>query len=201
MPRWQLHFSLHSVFAMPVFHALRSSLSTLPRIGLATLLLASSGQLLAKDWGVTAGYGTDSTNKVGIIAGWDREQPLWQGEKWHLGLRHEVELGFWDAKYGNDIVEFGYSPVLRMIRPLGDHGKRLFVEGSIGVRLISDTSLSSDTNMSTAFQFSDMLGVGYQWGPKQLNTVGLRGVHISNAGIKKPNDGVEFGLLYYQRKF
>ena len=53
---------------MPVFHALRSSLSTLPRVGLATLLLASSGQLLAKDWGVTAAYGTDSTNKVGIIA-------------------------------------------------------------------------------------------------------------------------------------
>ena len=186
---------------MPAFHSLRSSLSALPSIGLASLLLATGSQVLATDLGITAGRGTDHTTKASIIAGWDREQPLWQGDTWHLGLRHEIELGLWDPRHGNHIVEFGYSPVLRMIRPLGDHGKRLFVEGSIGVRLISDTSLSSDTNMSTAFQSSDMLGVGYQWGPKQLNTVGLRGVHISNAGIKKPNDGVEFGLLYYQRKF
>ena len=173
---------------------IRSSLLT------AALLLAGAGQALADDWGMVVGAGDESAKKVGIIAGWDRERPLWQGEKWHLGLRHEVELGFWDVPHASDTVEFGYSPIFRLIRPLGQH-ERLFTEGSVGVRLLSNTRMSSDTNLSTAFQFSDMLGVGYQWGPKQRHTVGTRYVHLSNAGIKKPNDGMNFGLMYYQYKF
>ena len=163
---------------------IRSSLLT------AALLLAGAGQALADDWGMVVGAGDESAKKVGIIAGWDRERPLWQGEKWHLGLRHEVELGFWDVPHASDTVEFGYSPVFRIERPF-----------SGGVRLLSNTRMSSDTNLSTAFQFSDMLGVGYQWGPKQRHTVGTRYVHLSNAGIKKPNDGMNFGLMYYQYKF
>ena len=55
--------------------------------------------------------------------------------------------------------------------------------------------------MSTMFQFSDMLGMGYQWGTGQRTTVGIRATHISNGGIKKPNHGLNFGELYIQRTF
>ena len=175
--------------------------SVVSRLVVSAVLIAGSGCALAADWSVGVGSGDKGVRKISLAAGWDREEPLWQGQKWHLALRHEVELGIWRIRHASDAVEFGYSPVLRLIRPLSTHAGRLFVEGSIGVRLISNKRLSPDFGMSTAFQFSDMLGIGYQWGTEQRTTVGVRATHVSNGGIKKPNHGVNFGQLYVQRTF
>lgn len=175
--------------------------SVVSRLVVSAVLIAGSGCALAADWSVGVGSGDKGVRKISLAAGWDREEPLWQGQKWHLALRHEVELGIWRIRHASDAAEFGYSPVLRLVRPLSTHASRLFVEGSIGVRLISNKRLSPDFGMSTAFQFSDMLGMGYQWGTGQRTTVGIRATHISNGGIKKPNHGVNFGQLYVQRTF
>ena len=175
--------------------------SVVSRLVVSAVLIAGSGCALAADWSVGVGSGDKGVRKISLAAGWDREEPLWQGQKWHLALRHEVELGIWRIRHASDAVEFGYSPVLRLIRPLSTHASRLFVEGSIGVRLISHTRLSPNLGMSTMFQFSDMLGMGYQWGTGQRTTVGIRATHISNGGIKKPNHGLNFGELYIQRTF
>ena len=175
--------------------------SVVSRLVVSAVLIVGSGRALAADWSVGVGSGDKGVRKISLAAGWDREEPLWQGQKWHLALRHEVELGIWRIRHASDAVEFGYSPVLRLIRPLSTHAGRLFVEGSIGVRLISNKRLSPDFGMSTAFQFSDMLGIGYQWGTGQRTTVGIRATHISNGGIKKPNHGLNFGELYIQRTF
>ena len=76
-----------------------------------------------------------------------------------------------------------------------------FVEASIGVRLLSHTRISPTRTLSTAFQFSDQLGLGVQWGRDARSTLGVRYQHISNAGIKKPNPGMDFVLLYYTHRF
>ena len=175
--------------------------SVVSRLVVSAVLIVGSGRAFAADWSVGVGSGDKGVRKISLAAGWDREEPLWQGQKWHLALRHEVELGIWRIRHASDAVEFGYSPVLRLIRPLSTHASRLFVEGSIGVRLISHTRLSPNLGMSTMFQFSDMLGMGYQWGTGQRTTVGIRATHISNGGIKKPNHGLNFGELYIQRTF
>ncbi|WP_374493885.1 acyloxyacyl hydrolase [Brachymonas sp.] len=155
----------------------------------------------ALEWGVAAGTASNhGVKKVSVIAGWDRQAPLWQGDKWHLDLHHEVELGYWHVPEASDIVEFGYSPFLRMARPTQGGGS-FFVEASVGVRGLSHVRIAPTKTMSTAFQFSDQLGMGYQWGSQQQNTVGVRVQHESNASIKTPNPGINFGLLYYQRKF
>ena len=175
--------------------------SVVSRLVVSAVLIAGSGCALAADWSVGVGAGDKGIRKISLIAGWDREEPLWQGQEWHLGLRHEVELGIWRIRHASDAAEFGYSPVLRLVRPLSARASRIFVEGSIGVRLISHTRLSPNLGMSTMFQFSDMLGMGYQWGTGQRTTVGIRATHISNGGIKKPNHGLNFGELYIQRTF
>ena len=175
--------------------------SILSRLVVSAVLIVGSGRALAADWSVGVGSGDKGVRKISLAAGWDREEPLWQGQKWHLALRHEVELGIWRIRHASDAAEFGYSPVLRLVRPLSTHASHLFVEGSIGVRLISNKRLSPDFGMSTAFQFSDMLGIGYQWGAERRTTVGVRATHVSNGGIKKPNHGVNFGQLYVQRTF
>ena len=155
------------------------------------------------DWTLSGGAASKaSVKKYGVIAGWTRIPPLWQGDSWRLRLRHEVELAGWDVPKASDLIEFGYSPVLRLERPLsGDSGSVFFFEGSIGVRLLSHTRVSATRTLSTAFQFSDVLGVGMQWGRDGRSTLGLRYQHLSNAGIKKPNPGMDFVQLYYTHRF
>ena len=172
---------------------------------LAVALLAAAAQAqggAGLDWTLSVGRGAEAkVRKLGVIAGWSRPEPLWQGERWRLRLRHELELAAWDVPRARDLLELGYSPVLRLERPLAGGQSALFFEGSIGVRLLSHTRVAPDRSLSTAFQFSDMLGVGVQWGPAGRSTLGLRYQHLSNLGIRRPNPGMEFLWLYYTHRF
>ncbi|WP_157667660.1 acyloxyacyl hydrolase [Comamonas serinivorans] len=142
-----------------------------------------------------------SIEKYGVIAGWQHPNLLWQGQAWQVQLRHEVELATWRTDTVPDLYEFGYSPVFRLQRNTGNVPSGFYVEGAIGVRLLSHTRIHTDTTMSTAFQFSDMIGTGYQWGDNGRHTVGLRYVHLSNASIKKPNPGINYTTLFYRYTF
>lgn len=64
---------------------------------------------------------------------------------------------------------------------------RFSVIGGIGVSLIDRTKYRGK-DISTTFQFSDHIGLTYDVGN---TTVGVRYVHVSNAGIKKPNPGLD----------
>nr|WP_308645911.1 acyloxyacyl hydrolase [Ottowia beijingensis] len=44
-------------------------------------------------------------------------------------------------------------------------------------------------------------GAGRAVGRDARSTLGVRYQHISNAGIKKPNPGMDFVLLYYTHRF
>lgn len=152
------------------------------------------------DLALAAGTGSHRVDKLALVLGWTRPEPLWQGTQWRLLLRHEAELATWRVPGAPDVQELGYSPVLRLERPLAGSSARLFVEGSIGVRLLSGTHVG-ERSLSTAFQFSDQLGLGWQWGAQGRDTLGLRLQHISNADIKKPNPGMNFWQLVYRRRF
>ncbi len=167
--------------------------------GLAQAQAQPAGGL---DWTLSAaGAAEANVSKLGVIAGWTQPAPLWQGAQWRLRLRHEVELAAWRVPKARDLLELGYSPVLRLERPLQGGHAVLFVEGSIGARLLSHTRVAPERSLSTAFQFSDMLGVGVQWGAQARSTLGLRYQHVSNLGIKRPNPGLDFGQLYYTHRF
>ncbi|OJV55735.1 MAG: hypothetical protein BGO36_06940 [Burkholderiales bacterium 68-10] len=167
--------------------------------GLAQAQAQPAGGL---DWTLSAaGAAEANVSKLGVIAGWTQPAPLWQGAQWRLRLRHEVELAAWRVPKARDLLELGYSPVLRLERPLRGGQALLFVEGSIGARLLSHTRVAPERSLSTAFQFSDMLGVGVQWGAQGRSTLGLRYQHVSNLGIKRPNPGLDFGQLYYTHRF
>ena len=167
--------------------------------GLAQAQAQPAGGL---DWTLSAaGAAEANVRKIGVIAGWTQPAPLWQGAQRRLRLRHEVELAAWRVPKARDLLELGYSPVLRLERPLQGGHAVLFVEGSIGARLLSHTRVAPERSLSTAFQFSDMLGVGVQWGAQARSTLGLRYQHVSNLGIKRPNPGIDFGQLYYTHRF
>ena len=145
------------------------------------------------DWSLSGGVAAKAdVKKLGVIAGFTRAAPLWQGDAWRLRLRHEIELAGWHVPKARDLIEFGYSPVLRLERPLaGGGGRVFFVEGSIGARLLSHTRVSPERSLSTAFQFSDVLGVGLQWGREARSTLGLRYQHLA-----KPGHGFRAAVLH-----
>ncbi|MEJ6021336.1 acyloxyacyl hydrolase [Ramlibacter sp. PS4R-6] len=138
---------------------------------------------------------------------------LTAGVAWPLDWRYAmggVELGaqvegfasLWRAPQtagGNKtFVQLGLLPVLRA-RP--GAASPFFAEMGIGLSYTDDVYVSRRKTFSTRFNFYDMLGVGVGFGAQREHEVGVRFVHISNAGIKRPNPGENFVLLRYAHSF
>ena len=56
-------------------------------------------------------------------------------------------------------------------------------------------------NFGSSFQFGDHIGAGVRFGDKGRYDVGYRYQHLSNAGIKEPNQGINFHQLRLQYHF
>lgn len=170
---------------------------------LALAAWAGSSAAHAVDWQVFAASGDRAgVKRAGVGLVWDPHAPLWQGQAWQIRLLHEAQIAHWDVPRASNILELGYSPMFRLQRGTAGVGRwSPFVEIGIGVRLLSHTRLSPETSLSTAFQFSDTIGVGVQFGRQGHSTLGLRYQHLSNAGIRKPNPGINFTQVYFQQRF
>jgi lipid A 3-O-deacylase PagL len=72
---------------------------------------------------------------------------------------------------------------------------RTYVEGGIGVYLLSHIINNDTTHMSTSFEFGSHIGAGLRLGERREARVGIALQHLSNGGIKEPNSGVNFLLL------
>jgi hypothetical protein len=69
---------------------------------------------------------------------------------------------------------------------------RAYVEGGIGLYMLSHTINNDVTHMSTSFEFGSHVGAGLRIGERRETRVGIALQHLSNAGIKEPNSGVNF---------
>ena len=76
----------------------------------------------------------------------------------------------------------------------------LYVEAGIGVSLLDDTRFAGK-DVSTHFQFEDRFGLVVRFGQRKKHQLALRYFHYSNAGIKKPNPGLDFIALSYMYYF
>ena len=161
----------------------------------------SSGTAGAID-GVAVELGRgDGTDMARIAVQSDWQKRWFQGTNWHLGGYWDLGLGQWhrDAAAGQNenITEVGLTPVFR----LQQNDKRgAYAEAGIGLHLLSRTSVG-DKRFSTAFQFGDHVGVGYRFGAKGAYDVSYRYQHLSNAGIKQPNNGINFNQIRLQYHF
>ncbi|WER47685.1 acyloxyacyl hydrolase [Cupriavidus sp. WKF15] len=154
---------------------------------------------------IHAAFGRDPShniNKYEIGINWDSGFAWGNPQSWQARLQWEAELAQWDSRSGTrqqNVTEFGFSPILRVEKRAWSLVP--FLEASIGVRLLSHTSTSEEHNFSTAFQFSDMVGIGVAFGPKLNAEAGFRFQHVSNAGIKAPNPGSNFYTGYMRYRF
>jgi lipid A 3-O-deacylase len=145
------------------------------------------------------GNGTDMA-RIAVQSDWQKQ--WFRGSDWHVGGYWDLGVGQWHhgsvaAGQNEDITEIGLTPVFR----LQQNDKRgLYGEAGIGFHLLSRTSIG-DKRFSTAFQFGDHIGVGYRFGAKGAYDVSYRFQHLSNGGIKQPNNGINFSQIRLQYHF
>lgn len=140
-----------------------------------------------------AGSG-NKTKMVRVGLQWHWDQQWWRSNGSHIGAYWEVNFAHWRAEQYQDIPDtrlrlnsIGITPVLRL---QNDSLKGLYAEIGIGAHLLSAHYDNNGRQLSTRFQFGDHLGIGYVF--QNQVELGLKAQHFSNAGIKKPNDGVNF---------
>lgn len=167
----------------------------------AAVLMGLSCTANASEFGIraTGGQGTHEINKADLGFVWNPDITWWDTGSWHFALLGEAHVARWFARNGRDIWAAGVTPVVRFIKNSGS--VRPYIEGGIGVRVLSHPTISDDFTMSTAFQFSDVIGFGAQFGGDQQYEVGYRFHHLSNARIKEPNPGINFNEIYFQYNF
>ncbi|CAN0467984.1 unnamed protein product [Phaeothamnion confervicola] len=171
-------------------------------------LLAASPAVHAID-GISIVYGhSDSSNanvnmgRVGVQ--WDWNKKLVEAGNWHLGGYWESDFGYWSnnsvARTHKSIVDIGFTPVFRiqqttlsLVSP--------YVELGVGFHFLSATSISPQRQFGTSFQFGDHVGAGLRFGDKGRYDLGYRYQHLSNAGLKGPNQGINFHELRLQYHF
>jgi opacity protein-like surface antigen len=168
--------------------------------------LASSSALAVDGISIQGGVGAGSssgegTEMVRVALQWDWNRRWFQRTNWHVGGFWDVGAGYWrrDALPGQneDLFEIGLTPVFRL-QQNGLAGP--YAEAGVGAHLLSRTSLG-DKRFSTQFQFGSHLGFGYRFGAGQAVDLSYSYQHLSNADIKKPNNGIDFHQIRLQYHF
>lgn len=172
---------------------------------LATLLVSISSLATAAsiDGGSIEAGGGSKVQQVRFSVQKNWEKRWFQSNGTHLGGYWEGSIAQWRGKAYRDvpgdrqnITSIGITPVLRF---QSDDLKGWYAEGGIGVHLFSELYNNDNNQLSTAFQFGDHLGTGYVFNNGW--DLGLRIVHYSNGGIKRPNSGVNLLTVKLARPF
>ncbi len=174
----------------------------------AAVTFAASSAAYAVD-GMSFEYGdSNSSNtdvklyRVGVQ--WKWSQKWLNIGNWHLGGYWDASLGFWDNNTAgathSSIFDIGVTPVFRF-QQNSPSGISPYVEAGIGFHFLSHTSVSRQRQFGSSFQFGDHVGFGLRFGGRGEYDLGYRYQHLSNAGIKQPNNGINFHQLRLQYHF
>jgi hypothetical protein len=130
-------------------------------------------------------------------------RPLWSGGTLTASTFAEAAVAHWRFSHPSaaglrQITVIGVTPYVR-IRDARAH--RWFFDFGIGLNTLSDLYETGEKQFSTRFQFSDHLAVGRSFGDQGEFEVSYRFVHYSNAGIRRPNPGVNFHTIRLEYRF
>jgi hypothetical protein len=150
---------------------------------------------------VTAGVAEHSTHSLsgGVVWPWSWRREAAGGE---LTALTEGYVSYWSARDVAGRQSFTQLGLVPLVRYRFTQGRsEWFVEGGIGISVTDRLYRTPDKQFSTRFNFVDTVGVGRSFGAQRQHELGMRVVHMSNAGIKRPNPGENFLQLRYAAKF
>jgi hypothetical protein len=177
----------------------------------AALLLLSPAAYAVD--GVSFEYGgSDSSNssvklyRLGMIWDWDKKLVEFGG--WNIGGYWDLSMGYWDnkspfqtpGKSTANLEEIGFTPTFRLQQNTIS-GIAPYAEMAVGFHFLSQTYVGAQRVFGSSFQFGDHVGGGIRFGDKGQYDVGYKYQHLSNAGIKQPNQGINYHILRLQYRF
>ena len=166
------------------------------RATVAAMLLASAGSVLAAEpevgISVARAFGSQDTDVLRLtyrspLA--PRDGARWWPQQLQLGasIWRVPDLGGITRRF-----DLNVTPVWRSESAFGGAAKG-YLEAGLGVYLLSHTINNDNNRLPSALEFGSHLGAGVQLDPRL--SVGLAVQHISNAGLKQPNGGINFYML------
>lgn len=135
---------------------------------------------------------------------WDWGKRWFDTGDWHLGGYWDLSLGHWENrspfKTNDSLIDLGGAQVFRFQKS-NHSGLSPYAELGLGLHLLSKTSVGQERKFGSSFQFGSHLGVGLRFGDRGRYDLGYRYQHLSNGGIKAPNQGINYHLLRMQYHF
>ena len=157
---------------------------------LLIVLLCLPGSALALDSiALEGGRGTGRTNLLRASLQWRGHDKWFEHSTWHIEHYMDLAVGGWNNGH-HTVYDLGVTPVFRFQRASGS-----YFEAAIGFHVLSDLDFKDGVQTSSHFQFGDHIGAGIVYGRYDWS-VRLR--HLSNAGIRNPNPGINFLQLRLQ---
>ena len=165
------------------------------------ILLGFSRPAVAADsllFEVGRSFGRDHNieiSRLGFAWDWRRQWAPMPG--WTLGGYWETSVGQWRSvgEVSPHVTwDISAGPVLHLSRT-GGEGVKPYLEAGFGVHWLSSREFSDALRTGTSYQFGSALGAGLRFGEGGRFDLGLRVRHLSNAGIRKPNWGVNVAEL------
>lgn len=153
-------------------------------ISLSALCAAAEPQ-----WIAVFGRSTESRETDIVRLGY--RQPLPASDSWWMPTHAQLGASVWrvpDIRGTTRRFDLNATSVWRSERSWG------YAEAGFGGYLLSKTVNNDDNRLPSSFQFGSHVGIGLRIGPGALG-IGLQ--HLSNAGIKQPNGGIDLVLVQY----
>jgi hypothetical protein len=168
---------------------------------LATALSAAHADFRPDRVSLNVAGGGSGTAMAGVGIVWDWDFRLQR----HAELTGQTELMVNHLRadaFGGGSQGFTQLVVLPTLRMRLDGGRsNWFIDLGVGASWMDKLFVTPNKTFSTQWNFYDMVGVGYSLDAQRRHEMGLRYVHLSNAGLKKPNPGQDLLQLRYVFKF
>ena len=100
----------------------------------------------------------------------------------------QLGLGVWrvpDIRGTTRRFDLSATPVWRNDTSWG------YIEGGIGLYLLSKTINNDENRLPSSLEFGSHVGAGFRFSGRHDATIGTAYQHLSNAGIKQPNGGID----------
>jgi lipid A 3-O-deacylase len=105
-----------------------------------------------------------------------------------------AQLSYWhgydEPSEHRSLWEASATPMLRWTTAAGPAA--IFAEVGIGASALSATRINSERHFGSAFQFNEQGGLGVAFGEHRRFELAGFVRHVSNGGIKQPNNGITF---------
>jgi lipid A 3-O-deacylase len=165
-----------------------------------TVAPAAAAEADAASLFVQAGGGDDAVRAVSLGVAWGLP---WRARGGGLTTRLEVFASDWRTPETDggrrSLLQVGVVPTVRL-RPAAGRSP-WFIDAGIGLSLLDGDLRTPHRTFSTRLNFSDNLAVGRSFGAQGEQELSLHLQHTSNAGIRKPNPGLDLVLLRYAHRF